>query len=188
MAIGLDALYRTLTQGEFQRGDGVMQDSKRLVDAVVASKWRGFETIARQLAELSEDPVPTLLASASHSDQNRRVVAIALMDHLADDRCIPALREGLRSSSGRVRRHAVHSLGCQQCKGSRLRVDVAGLLIASAESDSSIRVRRVAVHQLGLQPPDERIIASLQRIMTTETDNGFLRRARHALCRQQREL
>jgi HEAT repeat protein len=165
-----------------------MQDSKRLVDAVVVSKWRSFGTIARQLAELSEDPVPTLIASASHSDQNRRAVAIALMDHLADDRCLPALRKGLRSSSSRVRRHAVHSLGCQQCKGSRLRVDVAGLLIASAESDSSIRVRRVAVHQLGLQPPDERIVVSLQRMMITETDSGFLRRAQHALTRQQREL
>lgn len=188
MIIAPGARYCTFIQGEFQRGDGVMQDSKGIVGAVVASKWRNFGTIVRQLAGLSEDPVPTLLASASHSDQNRRAVAIALMDHLADDRCLPALRKGLRALSSRVRRHAVHSLGCQQCKGSRLGMDVASLLIVSAESDSSIQVRRVAVHQLGLQPPDGRIVVSLQRMMITETDNGLLRRIQHALSQQQREL
>ena len=74
MAIGLNVWNRTLIQGEFQHGDGIMQGSQRLVDAVVASQWRGFKSIARQLAELSEDSVPTLIASASHSDQNRRAV------------------------------------------------------------------------------------------------------------------
>lgn len=108
------------------------------------------------------------------------------MDHLADDRCADPLRQALNDSSPDVRRHAVHSLGCQRCKVEPLAVDIVGLLCERALQDTNIRVRRVSVHQLGLQPHDPRAVEALETILRDDTDAKLLSRAEFAL-KMQRE-
>ena len=129
--------------------------------------------------------VATLVAGAAHSRQRVRAACVALMDHLADERCCKALEHALHDASPLVRRHAVHAVGCQSCKVRPLSIDVVAALIDRALNDSSPRVRRVAVHQLGLQPRDARAIEVLKRVIAESHDAGLVSRATHALSQQQ---
>jgi len=109
------------------------------------------------------------------------------MDHLADERCHGALLTALHDTSPLVRRHAVHSIGCQQCKSRPLTIDVTRALIDRMTQDPSPRVRRVAAHQVGLQPFDPRALTALAKVIMDGGDQGLLSRARHALAEQQRK-
>lgn len=151
-----------------------------LVDGLGSPTWAVRERVRRHLESLGAAAVPTILEGCRHRDPQIRADCVSLLDHLADERCLDALRAGLADPSARVRRHAVHSLGCQRCKPRPLGLDIVGLLLPLALDDPSIRVRRVAVHQLGLQPPDPRIAAALERIRRRDDDPGLLRRACHA--------
>lgn len=124
--------------------------------------------------------IPTILIGMTSADAQVRAHCTSLLDHLADDRCIEPLRTALTDPSPDVRRHAVHSLGCQQCKPLPLNTDIVALLIDRALNDKSIRVRRVAVHQLGLQEKDPRALTALKRILSTDNDEKLLERARFA--------
>jgi HEAT repeat protein len=128
--------------------------------------------------------VATLVAGAAHSRPRVRAACVALMDHLADERCCRSLEYALHDASPLVRRHAVHTVGCQGCKVQPLSIDVVAALIERALNDSSPRVRRVAVHQLGLQPRDARAIEVLRRVIAESKDAGLVSRATHALSQQ----
>ncbi len=127
------------------------------------------------------------LAGMNDSDPKVRAVAAGLLDHWADQSCVGPLTEALSDPSARVRRSAVHSLGCQTCKLAPLDVDTVGLLVQRALQDSSIRVRRVSVHQIGLQPHDSRAVSALKEILARESDAGLLSRAEFALKNQLQE-
>lgn len=129
--------------------------------------------------------VATLVAGATHSRPRVRAACVALMDHLADERCCKSLEQALRDASPLVRRHAVHAVGCQRCKVQPLSIDVVAALIERVQNDSSPRVRRVAIHQLGLQPRDARAIQVLKNVIAESQDEGLVSRARHALGLQQ---
>ena len=124
------------------------------------------------------------LREMQDADPKVRARATSLLDHLADDRCVDPLRRALTDPSPLVRRHAVHSIGCQQCKISPLQTDVVGLLVERALHDKSLRVRRVAVHQLGLQPHDPRAVDALQSILANDHDQKLHSRAEFALKNQ----
>lgn len=130
--------------------------------------------------------VETILEDVRAADPKVRAHAVSLLDHLADDRCVDPLRQALSDPSPLVRRHAVHSIGCQQCKLKPLEVDIVGLLVERALTDKSIRVRRVAVHQLGLQPKDARAASALQAILNQDDDPKLRSRAEFALQNQSR--
>jgi HEAT repeat protein len=124
------------------------------------------------------------LVGMNDSDPKVRATAAGLLDHWADQSCVGPLTKALSDPSARVRRNAVHSLGCQACKVAPLDVDSVGLLIETALCDSSIRVRRVSVHQLGLQQHDPRAVAALETILASQTDAGLRSRAEFALKNQ----
>ena len=146
--------------------------------------WAIREKAFADLFNDGERAVATLVAGAAHHRPKVRAACVALMDHLADERCCTSLERALRDTSPLVRRHAVHAIGCQRCKVRPLPVDVVGALVERVLNDSSPRVRRVAVHQLGLQPPDARAIEALTQVIATSNDAGLLSRARHALALQ----
>jgi len=150
-----------------------------------SAAWDGRQRAAAELFAQGSGAVPTLVAGAAHSRPQVRAACIALMDHLADERCCEPLLAGLRDASSLVRRHAVHAVGCQRCKATPLPIDIEAALVERALHDSSPRVRRVAVHQLGLQPHDPRAIKALVRLVAESRDVGLVSRARHAL-REQR--
>lgn len=153
----------------------------QLVEQLGDPDWRERDAAFAALQGLGAESVPALVEGLAHPEAQVRLWCADLMDHLADDRCADPLRQALTDPSPDVRRHAVHSLGCQRCKVEPLAVDIVGLLCERSLHDASIRVRRVAVHQLGLQPHDPRAIVTLETILREETDEKLLSRAEFAL-------
>lgn len=156
------------------------------LDALGSGVWADREKACIVLFEQGPAAVPTLVAGSAHHRPQVRAACLALMDHLADERCVEPLERGLRDASPLVRRHAVHAVGCQRCKVRPLPIDVVGALIERVVEDPSPRVRRVAVHQLGLQPYDPRAVESLVHVIAESADDGLVARARHALREQER--
>ena len=149
--------------------------------ALDSEVWAIREKASADLLNDGPRAIATLIAGAAHSRPRVRAACVALMDHLADERCCPSLERVLHDASPLVRRHAVHSVGCQRCKVRPLPIDIVGALIDRVLNDSSPRVRRVAVHQLGLQSHDSRSIAVLTNVIRESDDAGLVSRARHAL-------
>ena len=153
--------------------------------ALDCEEWAIREKAFTGLFNEGSRAVATLVAGAAHSRPRVRAACVALMDHLADERCCRSLEHALHDASPLVRRHAVHAIGCQGCKVQPLSIDVVAALIERVLNDSSPRVRRVAVHQLGLQPRDARAIEVLTRVIAESHDAGLVSRATHALSQQQ---
>ena len=131
-----------------------------------------------------DETLAEALQGMADPDPKVRAYATGLLDHLATEACVAPLTKALSDTSAHVRRLAVHSLGCQDCKVMPLDVDIVGLLVDRALNDTSIRVRRVTVHQLGLQPHDSRAVAALESILQHDTDEKLRSRAEFALKKQ----
>lgn len=166
--------------------DPAVQDPRQLVVLLNESDWSVRSAAISALFSTGSAGLDALMEGLSHPSNRVRLWCADLMDHLADERCADPLRAALEDASADVRRHAVHSLGCQRCKATPLALDVVGLLCERALRDPSIRVRRVAVHQLGLQPFDARAVNALETILRDDTDSRLLSRARFALREQLR--
>lgn len=141
----------------------------------------GWERHYSLLLAAGKKALPDILVGLEHSDWRIRKWCTAFLDHNADKTCSDGLQSALNDPVAEVRRHAVHSIGCQSCKPSMLRIDVVAALIRSVEYDPSIRVRRVAAHMLGCQPPDSRAKRALLRIVAREKDSKLLTNAEWAL-------
>lgn len=149
--------------------------------ALDAAAWPIRHQAFNELFGQGASSLETLIAGATHPRPRVRAACIALLDHLADERCDDTLLAALRDPSPLVRRHAVHAIGCQRCKPRPLGIDIVGALIERVAGDPSPRVRRVAAHQLGLQPFDHRAVEALEQVLATARDPGLLSRARFAL-------
>ena len=94
----------------------------------------------------------------------------------------------------RVRRQAVHSLGCQRCKPLPLQRDLSAELLELAQQDSSVQVQSEAVFALAEQPLSvevQRYLEHLVRKLEEMPKPGrkqrvFLHDARYALKKQTR--
>jgi HEAT repeats len=126
-----------------------------------------------------------VLWGLSHPNARVRRGCAGFLDHHATDACIPQLRwVALHDPASKVRRVAVHSVTCQQCKPSPLTGDLVGLLVQVALEDPKRRVREKAIGGLRSQPQDDRAIAALEQILRTETDPRLRSQAHHALKHQ----
>jgi len=99
------------------------------------------------------DPVSGLRAASWRA----RMTSLEQLDHRATRRDEPALVKALCDRSSRVRRLAIHAIGCRRCKSEPMSFDVVGLLGRVARQDPVLRVRRVALHLLGTQPCSARV-------------------------------
>jgi len=153
--------------------------------ALDSDVWAIREKAFTGLFNEGSGAVATLVAGAAHRRPRVRAACVALMDHLADERCRESLEHALHDAAALVRRHAVHAVGCQRRKALPLSIDVVAALIERVLNESSPRVRRVAVHQLGLQPRDARAIEVLEKVIAESQDPGLVSRATHALGLQQ---
>ncbi len=98
---------------------------------------------ARKALMLSnEDVVPILISGLKHENRQIRKNCAELMDHVADERCVAPLAGALEDPIADVRRHALHSLICDECKSVPLDIDAIGLVIKRATEDPSIRVSK----------------------------------------------
>ena len=116
---------------------------ERLADAVeelaTVEGWRTAYPLLDEAGPAARDVVRRGLA---HPHPRVRQWCAALLDHHADERSIPGLLRVLDDPVAAVRRHALHSLGCQPCKTAPLAIDVVPLLLHRAAHDVSVRVRR----------------------------------------------
>jgi HEAT repeat protein len=124
-----------------------------------------------------------VLAGLGAASPGVRKWCAAVLDHHADARAVAGLVRLLDDPVAAVRRHAVHSLGCQPCKPQPLDVDVVSLLVERARSDASVRVRRAATHLLGCQPADARAGAALRALAAGDPDPRLRRTARWGAAR-----
>ena len=141
----------------------------------------GWETAYPHLDQAGEQALDALVAGLAHRNSRVRQWCAALLDHHADERCVPGLLRLLEDPVAAVRRHALHSIGCQPCKPSPLAIDAVPLLLDLATRDPSVRVRRAAAHLLGCQPPDARAAAGLRLVAGQDPDDKVRRNAHWAL-------
>lgn len=91
-------------------------------------QWAGRQLGKRELEALrdrGEAPLPkSILAALRHPNPRVRYECLGLLDHLADDACAAAMIAATNDRVPRVRRMAVHALGCQGCKSSLLCADL----------------------------------------------------------------
>lgn len=159
-----------------------MEDYRRYIPLLATKD--GWQTAYSMLDNAGKLAMDAILEGLEHQNWRIRKWCTALLDHNADQRCIEPLICRLTDSYADVRRHAVHSIGCQSCKDESLCMDIIALLIERAMNDTSILVKRSAVHMLGNQPYDIRASEALEFIIEKEKDRKLLFNARWSLKQQ----
>ncbi len=142
--------------------------NKTYRDAIYQLGTRDWANAFRVLDSAGAAAVADVLWGTTLPNTAIRKWCVALLDHHGDRTSVPVLRHLLSDSSPTVRRHAVHSIGCQRCKPEPLDCAVVDLLLDRIEHDPSPRVRRVAAHQLGCQPQEAHAAPTIARLLSTE--------------------
>ncbi len=117
------------------------------------------------LASRGEVGIAAAIWGLPHMNVRVRRGCAGFMDHHGTDACFAPLRQvALHDPAPSVRRMAVHSASCQECKQCPLTSDLIGLLVEVALSDTNRRIRLNALWGLH-QPQDARAIAALKSIL-----------------------
>jgi hypothetical protein len=122
-----------------------------------------------------------LVAGLRHPNPRVRYECLELLDHLADDSCLLPMIEATADPVPRVRRVAVHALGCRRCKPEMLCDDLMGVFAPIALADPAWRVRFEAVTSIFQQPPGERRRATLAHVAENDVDERVRRQAAQLL-------
>jgi len=138
---------------------------RTLVEQLGARDWKAARVAEAALAQHGEVGIAAAIWGLSHPDMRVRGGCAGFMDHHGTDACFGSLRQvALHDPAASVRRMAVHSATCQECKPSPLTGDLVGLLVEVALSDTSRRIRLHALWGLH-RPQDARAVAALERIL-----------------------
>ena len=117
------------------------------------------------LASRGEAGIAAVLWGLSHPNVRVRGGCAGFLDHHGTDACFAALRQvALHDPAPSVRRMAVHSASCQECKPCPLTGDLVGLLVEVALTDTNRRIRLHALWSLH-RPQDARAVAALKSII-----------------------
>jgi HEAT repeat protein len=148
--------------------------------------WDAALEAAQSLERAGQAAIDAILRGLSHPDARVRRGCADYLDHHATDACFPHIRRvALHDPAAKVRRVAVHSATCQQCKPAPLTGDLVGLLVQVALEDPNRHVRAEAIGGLlHSQPQDARAVAALEHIVRTETDARLRGQAHQALKHQ----
>jgi HEAT repeat protein len=148
-------------------------------------EWANRLLGKRELEALRErgetPPAKTLLAALSHSSPRVRYECLGLLDHLADGDCVAAMICATEDPVPRVRRMAVHALGCQGCKSSALCAELSSVFLPIAERDPVWRVRQEAVLSIAQQPPTVTSRSVLARLAVSDPHPRVRKQAGWAL-------
>jgi HEAT repeat protein len=117
-----------------------------------------------------------------------RYECLGLLDHLAEEESVPAMIAATSDSVPRVRRMAVHALGCQGCKQSSLCADLNAVFLPIAEHDPAWKVRREAVISIVQQDASERSRATLRKLAAADPHATVRKQACWALGLQERGM
>ena len=131
------------------------------------------ETLNAAWAELQkagDDALPHIRAGLSHSEWRVRQWCAMFLDHNWDVESLQRLVLTLHDPKLKVRKAAVHSLGCDRCKNGENPIDAVPLLAERLREDKSIKVRRTAALTLAIQKPERRVAKIFRCILRDETD------------------
>ena len=133
-----------------------------LVEQLGARDWKVAEAA---LAASGEAGIAAAIWGLCHPNVRVRGGCAGFMDHHGTDACFAPLRQvALHDPAPSVRRMAVHSATCQECKPCPLTGDLVGLLVEVALRDPNRRVRLHALWGLH-RPQDPRAVAALKSIL-----------------------
>src|SRR5260370_7828622 len=125
-----------------------------LVEQLGTRDWRAGQTA---LASRGEAGIAAAIWGLSPPNVRVRRGCAGFMDHHGTDACFAPLRQvALHDPAPSIRRMAVHSASCQECKQCPLTGDLVGLLVEVALSDTNRRVRLNPIwwlHQTPDPPP-----------------------------------
>jgi HEAT repeat protein len=114
--------------------------------ALDAASWPIRHQAFRDLLAQGASSLETLIAGAAHPRPRARAACIALLDHLADERCDDTLRAALCDPSPLVRRVAAHQLGLQPFD--RRAVEALERVLATARDPGLLARARFALGTL----------------------------------------
>jgi HEAT repeat protein len=138
---------------------------RTLVEQLGARDQKAASAAETDLASRGDVGIAAAIWGLSHPNSRVRRGCAGFMDHHGTDACFAPLREvALHDPDPSVRRMAVHSATCQECKACPLTGDLIGLLVEVALADTNRRVRLHALWGLH-QPRDVRTRAALKRIL-----------------------
>jgi len=152
-------------------------------------RWAGRLLGKRELEALrdrGEAPLPiAILPALRHPNPRVRYECLGLLDHLADEDCVAALVAAASDPVPRVRRMAVHALGCQGCKTAALCAELNSVFLPIAEGDPVWRVRQEAILSVAQQPATNASRAVLARLADEDPHPEVRKQAGWALRIQQ---
>ncbi|MHB8381365.1 MAG: HEAT repeat domain-containing protein [Candidatus Binataceae bacterium] len=119
----------------------------------------------------------------SHPNPKVRQFCAAFIDEHWDQAALQRLILTLHDPKLKVRKAAVHSLGCDRCKGGENPIDVLPHVAERIREDKSIKVRRAAAWTLAAQTPNKSIARVLRRVLRDETDPKMRKAAQWGLSR-----
>jgi len=141
-------------------------DYDLLVNASFESAdWQARDAARTALKQASLAALPALERRLSdHRWQMRRHIA-QLLDNALNDTNVHVLLRALKDPNAIVRRNALHSLTCEDCKSEGCwTVDMTGILLDIISTDRSPRVRVAAIAYLSNRPPEQRTVDALRRV------------------------
>jgi HEAT repeat protein len=159
-------------------------DLTQQVLLLASRDWQIRRAARDELIAAGSDGLSAVMKGLTHPGPPVRRGCLDFLDHHADDLCADELRRvALHDPIPRVRRFAVHALGCVRCKTAPLDIDLIDFLTSVASrSDENAKVRRGAIYSLSHQPPDPRASAALKLVLDQESDPE-LRKAAHRVLR-----
>ena len=140
-------------------------DLQTLVEYLGVRDYNAARAAQTALASRGEAGLSAVIWGLSHPNVRIRGGCAAFMDHHGTDACFAPLRQvALHDPAPSVRRMAVHSASCQECKPCPLTGDLVGLLIEAALTDTNRRIRLHTIWSLH-QPQDARAVEALKSIL-----------------------
>jgi hypothetical protein len=190
-----------MDEGRSETGGRLMSGGPRLVpeeraamdfDTMVARFNREDGLVARheammELRAQGEVAKPLLFAGLEHPAWRVRYVCLRVLDHtIVDDETRVRVLDSLRDPHRKVRRAALHLLGCEPCKPEGFcgieGIDIDGLYLDVLDHDRSALVRLNAVSLfLYKSSLSERVVERLRRALAVEQNDAVRLRIARAL-------
>ena len=160
-------------------------ERRQVLDAIHFYAWLPRHEVDRVREQADRELPYDLIARAAIEDADScvRWQSVLLLDHYDDDRHADALARAAHDPVARVRRHAVHALGCEACKRTTGCFDPVPTLADRALRDDNAKVRRHATWSLMMRLPDPRARAVLKQVGRTDSDERVRRDATWASAR-----
>jgi HEAT repeat protein len=125
-------------------------DPQKLNAAIVVLVGGITATELRAMRKVPENVFDALKRGLNHANPKVRWWCIQILDHVSDERALWAVAGLLDDPVPRVRRNAVHALGCVACKpdGCEFPESLIQRIAVMAERDPSPKVRSEASYAL----------------------------------------